>query len=189
MSAYHDFLINPDIEDLAGWSQEAADLDTIILDASDWGELKRKIGESRQEADVLVFKGGTNFDVRACEDPRLDIILVTGDSRITQSTAEAASKNNVKIAFDLSQLRSDRVEKMKLWKTDIKIITKHGAEYMVTTNANTGKDIRAPRDIAALINELGGKGIQAVKRTPSNLMREIEERESEGFVNKGVEEV
>jgi RNase P/RNase MRP subunit p30 len=189
MSGFHDFLIDSDIQDLAGWNREAAELNTVILEASDWGELKRKIGEKREDADILVFRGDKDFNARACEDSRLDILLVGGDSRIAQSTAEAASQNGVAIAFDFSELKSDRVEKMKSWKTDIKILEKHGADYIITTNAEREEDIRAPRDIASLINELGGEGLKAVKEVPSRLMEEALERKSDRFIGKGVEEM
>lgn len=189
MNGFHDFLINSDIEDLAGWSREASDLNAVILEASDWGELKRRIGEVREDADILVFRGDRDFNSKACQDSRLDILLVGGSSRIAQSTAEAATSNGVVVAFDFSSLSSDKVEKMKIWKTDIKILEKHGADYIVTTNAETEKDIRAPRDIAALIDELGGEGLKAVKENPSHLMKEVIERNSEGFISKGVEEL
>ena len=189
MSGFHDFLIDSDIEDLAGWSRDAAELNTVILEASEWGELKRKIGEKKEDADILVFTGDSDFDARACEDSRLDMLLVGGECRIAQSTAEAASQNGVAIAFDFSELRSDRVEQMKLWKTDIKILEKHGAEYIVTTNAEAEEDIRAPRDISALINELGGEGLKAIKENTSNLLKGVMDKNSDRFVSQGVEEL
>lgn len=189
MNGFHDFLIDSDIEDLAGWSREAAELDTVLLEASEWGEIKRKIAEEREDADILVLRGDKEFNSRACEDSRLDMVLVQGNSRIAQSTAEAASKHGIVVAFDFSSLRENRLEEMKKWKTDISILNKHGADYTVTTGADAEEDVRDPRDISALIDELGGDGAKAVKRVPSRLMKKVKSRKSGGFVNKGVDEV
>lgn len=191
MSGFHDFLIDPRIEDLAGWSQEAAELDTIVLEASEWGELKRKIDQNREEADVLVFDGDSDVNPKACEDPRLDIILASSkkDERIAQATAKAALENEIAIALDFSTLKSKRVEELKAWRKNLRVLEKYDTDYIVTTNADAQLDIRAPRDIAALIGELGGDGEKAVKDVPQKILKDIKERNSQGYIGKGVEEL
>lgn len=190
MSGFHDFLINSSIEDLSGWSREAPEMDIVVLEASDWGELKRKIDQSRKDADILVFRGDKEVNPRACEDPRLDIVIATGeDERISQATAKAASENEVAIAFDFSKLNNGRVKKMKAWKRDLRILEKHYTDYIVTTNAESQEDIRAPRDIAALIDELGGDGEKAVRETPQKILDAFKKRDSDSYLSKGVEKV
>lgn len=191
MTGFHDFLIDSSIEDLAGWSREAAELDTVILEASEWGELKRKIDQNREEADILIFRGHKEVNPKACEDPRLDIVLGAGkkSERIAQATAKAAFENEIAIAFDFSTLKGKRVEKLKAWRKAIRVLEKYGTEYVVTTNADIQEDIRAPRDIAALINELGGNGEKAVKESPKQILSSFKERNSEGYIGEGVEKV
>lgn len=188
MSGFHDFLIDSTIDDLCGWSRESTKLKTVVLEASNWGELKRKIGEKREEADVLVVKGDKKFNTKACEDARIDIVIISGEQRIDQAAAKAASENNVTFAFDFSTLKADRIKRMKIWKTDIQILQKYDVDYLATTNPENSSDIRAPRDIAALINELGGDGMRAVKEAPSQIMSELKQRKSSNFISKGVEE-
>ena len=196
MTEFHDFLINSDLEELNGWSHEATQQDTVILEASEWGELKRKIGEHRKEADILAFKGGDEkLNRKAVEETRLDILLHPDKNRdnsgLNHILAEKAAENNVIVAFDFSQLyRSKRRDLvMKDWRKNIKLLEKYDAPYLITTNASKSDQLRAPRDLAALIDELNGEGLKAVKEVPSQLLDEVEKRNSESYIRPGVEEV
>lgn len=196
MTDFHDFFINSEIDELHNWSRQATELNTVILEASDWGELKRKIGENRKEADILAFRGGDEeLNRKAVEEPRLDILLHPEKNRensgLNHILAEKAAENSVAIGFDFSYLygssRRDLV--MKDWRKNLKLLEKYDAPYITTTRASKLDEIRAPRDLAALINELGGKGLKSVKDAPSEILERVEKRNSDEFVRPGVEEV
>jgi len=196
MSKFHDFLISSNLEELNGWSHRATELDTVILEASDWGELKRKIGENRKEADLLVFEGGDEeLNRKAVEESRIDILLHPEKNRensgLNHILAEKAAENSVAIGFDFKYLynsnRRDLV--LKDWRKNLKLLEKYDAPYIMTTKASKESELRAPRDLSALIDELGGKGLKAVKETPGGILALVEKRNSEGFVRPGVEEV
>lgn len=78
---------------------------------------------------------------------------------------------------------------MKDWRKNLKLLEKYDAPYITTTRASKLDEIRAPRDLAALINELGGKGLKSVKDAPSEILERVEKRNSDEFVRPGVEEV
>jgi len=196
MAEFHDFLINSELEELSGWSPEATQLDTVILGASGWGELKRKIGNHRKEADLLIFKGGNEkLNRKAVEEPRLDMLLHPERNRensgLNHILAEKAAENNVAIVLDFKFLynssRRDLV--LKDWRKNLKLLEKYDAPYIITTNASKTSEIRAPRDLAALIDELGGSGLKAVKDTPAKILKLVEKRSSGEFIRPGVEEV
>lgn len=196
MAEFHDFFINSEVDELYGWSCRATQLNTVILEASYWGELKRKIGEHRKEADILAFKGGDEeLNRKAVEEPRLDILLYPEKNRensgLNHILAEKAAENYVAIGFDFSYLHNSKRKDlvMKDWRKNLKLLEKYDAPYILTTNASEPEEIRAPRDLAAVINELGGEGLKAVKETPSDMLETVEKRESDEFIGAGVEEV
>lgn len=196
MTEFHDFFTNSKIDDLHGWSRRATEVNTVVLEASDWGELKKKIGENREDADILAFKGGDEeLNRKAVEEHRLDILLHPEKNRensgLNHVLAEKAAENFVAIAFDFSYLYNSKRRNlvMKDWRKNLKLLEKYDAPYLITTSASNSQDIRAPRDLSALIDELGGEGLKAVKETSKKLLELVEKRNEDGFVRPGVEEV
>lgn len=194
MTEYHDFFINSEIEETAEWSREAADLESVIIEASDWEELKEEIKSERTEADILAFKGGDEeLNRKAVEQSEIDVILHPEKNRknsgINQVIAKKASKNNVAIGYDFAHLyNSNKREKiMSQWRQSLKILEKYNAPYLITTSASSRKDIRAPRDLSAVIEVLGGYGLKAVKKTPTNLLKTVKDREKS--LRPGIEEI
>lgn len=196
MTGFHDFFINSNLEQFHDWKEESARLNAVVLDASSWGELKRKITQNREKADILAFKGGDEkLNRKAIEEPRLDVLLHPEKNRehsgLNHILAEKAAENYVAIGLDFSYLyhssRRDLV--MKDWRKNINLLEKYNAPYIITTRAQKSYQLRAPRDLASLINELGGSGQKAVKETPSKILERIKKRKNPDFVNPGVDEV
>jgi len=196
MTGFHDFFIDSKLDQIHGWKEESVELNAVVLEASEWGELKRKINQNRGKADILAFEGGDEkLNRKAVEEPRLDVLLHPEKNRehsgLNHVLAEKAAENYVAIGLDFSYLyhssRRDLV--MKDWRKNIKLLEKYDAPYIITTRARKSYQLRAPRDLASLINELGGSGQKAVKQTPSKILERIKKRESSDFLGPGIEEV
>ena len=131
MTEFHDFFIQDNIieeaEDL-GWSRESVDSDFKILEAEDWGELKRKISQNREEYDILAFSGGNHeLNRKAFSDSRMDIILHPGrgrkDSGMNHIDTEKAAENNVAVGFSLKEIPEDQKkqsQKLAEWRRNLK---------------------------------------------------------------------
>lgn len=173
-----------------GWSAVNGDFETRFLEAEDWGELKQKIRNSRDEADVLVFEGGDEeLNRKAASDPRLDVLLHPEkdrkDSGIDHVLAEKAAENRVAIGFDLSILPESSKQRSHVlahWRRNLKLVEKYGTPYILTTGAQDRYDLRAPRDLAALIDSLGHEGLPAVKRYPGKILERAEKAGEDGFI-------
>lgn len=190
MTKFHDFLIDSDIEKLLGWNRQSAGLDTAVLEASDWGELKRKIGEERESKDLIAFNSENDeLAVKASEDPRIDILIYRSEETINHVIAKKASENCIQIGFSLKQLQNsqNKYSILKTWSDSIQILEKFDTQYLITTEAEKSSDIRPPRDLSALITELEGDGKKAVSKNPLKLLKKVESRETDSFVRPGVE--
>lgn len=201
MSQFYDLClreISDEMKELAeelGWTATNCEFNTVFLEASDWGELKQKIKENRQEADILVFKGGSaELNRKAAEDTRIDILLHPEkgrkDSGIDHVIAEEAAKNKVTIGFDLQQLTKNEKQQthtLTAWRKNLKLCEKYDTPYIITTGATEKFDLRAPRELAAVIRSLEFKGNRAVSEYPKEILERAEKVNEEGFIRPGVE--
>lgn len=187
-----------EIEEFAeelGWTATSCEFNTVFLEANDWGELKKKIKDNRDEADVLVFKGGdAELNRKAAEDTRIDVILHPEkdrkDSGIDHVIAEKAAKNKVAIGFDLKQLKGSRKSQTHIltaWRKNLKLCKKYDTPYIITTGATSKFELRAPRDLASVIGSLGFKGKEAVLKHPRKMLERAEKVNEEGFIRPGEE--
>ncbi len=187
-----------EIEELAeelGWTSTSCDFETVLLEAEDWGELKQKIGSSREKADVLVFLGGNEeLNRKAAGDSRVDIILHPErgrkDSGINHVIAKEASENNVAIGFDFQQLVTGgktQTHILSHWRRNLKLCEKYNTPYIITSGAREKYDLRAPRDLESIINSLGYEGRKAVSDYPSRILERAGKVDENGFVRPGVE--
>jgi len=173
MAEFHDFFISRELEDTAekfGWSQRSIEASVKILEAEDWGELKRKIGENREDYDILAFRGGDHdLNRKAFSESRMDVVLHPGkkrkDSGMNHVDAEKATENNVAVGFSLRQIPGDgkrQSQELNKWRRNLKLCEKYGAPYIITTEARKESELRNPLDLAAVINSLGYTGKKAV---------------------------
>lgn len=177
------------------WTATSCDLKTVFIEADDWGDLKRKIGENREDAAVLVFRGGDEeLNRKAAGDTRIDILLHPErgrkDSGIDHVIAEEAAENRVAIGFDLRQLfGSDKAQThvLRHWSRNLKLCEKYGTPYVITSGASNRHQLRAPRELAAVINSLGFDGKAAVSENPAEIVERTQRAREEGFVRPGVE--
>lgn len=171
---YFDLCISDPSEQLGskmvklGW-QDPSSYSTVILETEDWGELKKKIGETREENHVIAVRGGDEkINRKTVTDPRVDLLVHPGrgrkDSGLDKGIAETAAENNIAIALDFSRTRGSSKEKVHLfteWRKNLKICRKYDVSYTVTTAAEDKYEIRSPRDLDALLDSLGFSGRQA----------------------------
>ncbi|MFB6208449.1 MAG: RNase P subunit p30 family protein [Candidatus Nanohaloarchaea archaeon] len=199
MPEFYDLCLREDSTEVCGTAEELGwtapcDIDTVFLEAGDWGELKQKIKQERGKADVLVFRGGDEeLNRKAASDPRVDVLLHPErgrkDSGMNHVVAKEAAENNVAIGFDFSRLLADDKTKTHVlahWRRNLKLCEKYGVEYIITTGAREKYGLRAPRDLAAVIDSLGYNGMEAVKHNPSRILNRVKERKGDDFVMPGV---
>ena len=154
-----------------GW-QDFENYSTKMIEADDWGELKKKLRKFREENHVIVFLGGNEeMNRKAVSDPRVDILLHPGknrkDSGFDEPMAEKAAENDVTIGLDfrmLSTSNKKRVHTLSNWRKNLMLCEKHGVSYLITTAANQKYELRAPRDLKSLIDSLGYSGKDAVEK-------------------------
>lgn len=176
-----------------GWT--TLQTETAFLEADSWGELKRKIGDARADSDVLVFLGGDEeLNLKAASDTRVDVLLhperERKDSGVNHVIAKEAADNHVAIGFDLQQLMVDGKERthvLRHWRRNLMLCEKYDAPYVITTGARTTHQLRAPRDLASIIDSLGYHGRKAVSDHPSEIIERAERARGEGFIRPGQE--
>jgi len=202
MTEFYDLCLretSKEIEKLAdeiGWSGTNSEFNTVFIEASDWGELKRKIKKNRDKAEILVFKGGdVELNRKAAEDTRIDILLHPEkgrkDSGIDHVIAEAGAKNRVALGFDLQQLMENSKKQthvLTAWRKNLKLCEKYNTPYIITSGAKGKFELRAPRELAAIVKSLGFKGNRAVSEYPKKIIERSERANQDGFV-RPVQEV
>lgn len=197
--SYYDLCLQKTSEEIKekaeelGWEATNCEFETVFLEADDWGELKRKIGQNRENADVLVFRGGDeDLNRKAAEDSRIDVLLHPEkgrkDSGINHVVAEEAAMNDVAIGFDLRMLDSSsktRSHILRHWNRNLMLCDKYDAPYIITSGAGEKFDLRAPRDLASIIDSLGYKGSKAISGFPEQILERAERVKEERFVRPG----
>lgn len=180
-----------------GWDITNCSFDTVFLEADEWGELKRKIKQKRNKADVLVYKGGNEkLNRKAAEDTRVDVLLHPEkgrkDSGVDHVIAEKASNNKVAIGLDFRQLMTDSKTKshiLKHWRRNLMLCEKYDAPYIITSGAEEKLDLRAPRDLKSIIESLGYNGSKAASNYPQKIIERSKKAKDSGTVRPGVEKV
>lgn len=199
MTQFYDLCIrekSSDIKAMArelGWAGTNCKLETVFLEADNWGELKKKIKDNRKKADLLIFKGGNvELNRKAAEDSRVDILLHPEkgrkDSGIDHVIAEEASENNVALGFDLQELKDDKkkqTHKLKSWRKNLRLCEKYGTPFVITSGAKEKYDLKAPRELAAILNSMGFNGKKAVSEHPENIVKRSEKINEDGFIRPG----
>ncbi len=201
MTRFYDLCLretSSDIDEFAeelGWNATSCGLETVFLEAGDWGELKRKIGETREDADVLVFLGGNEeLNRKAVGDTRVDVLLHPEkgrkDSGINHVISKDAAENQVAIGFDLQQLMNGQKKRTHVlghWRRNLKLCEKYDVPYVLTSGAREKLELRAPRDLASIIDSLGSNGKKAVSDFPAKILERNNRVDEDGFVRPGME--
>ncbi|MBP1908791.1 ribonuclease P protein component 3 [Methanolobus bombayensis] len=154
------------------------------------------VGKYRKKTDVIVIRGGTeNINRAAVENSNVDILSGFGsmkDNGLNHILARSASDNDVAIAFDLGEVVSQRggrrVRTLSNFRKDLALVRKYDVPFILTSNAGSCYDLRAPRELIALAGLFGmtkEEAISGLSSTPECIISR--NRPSKSYVFEGVE--
>ena len=154
------------------------------------------IGKYRNIVDVLVVHGGDeNINRAAVENRNVDILahpITPKDSGLNHVLAKSASDNNVAIEFNLDAIFKGhggrRVHALSHFRKNVEIARKFDVPMILTSNATSYFDLRAPREMVALAGLFGmdkDEAISAISTVPAGII--ARNRQGSKFIREGVE--
>jgi ribonuclease P/MRP protein subunit RPP1 len=151
--------------------------------------IREEIKKYRDSDHILIVKGGEEEINRAAvETEGLDILL--HPLEFNNVLAKAASDNSVSIGFNLGLLIRlqgvARVRELKTMKINLKHARKYKLQLIITSDAHSIYDLRAPREMVALSSLFGmteKEAVNAMSAGPLNILR----RKSPDYIQEGVE--
>jgi ribonuclease P/MRP protein subunit RPP1 len=168
----------------------------IEIVATSPSKLHGLIGKYRKNVDVLIVHGG-NEDINraAVENPNVDILAhpqMGRHSGLNHILAKSASENNVAIEFNLDAIIKGRggrrVQTLSNFRTNLNIARKYDVPMILTSNASSYFDLRAPREMIAIAGLFGMNKDEASSALSATAAGIIEKKRSKpGFIREGVE--
>ena len=182
---HQDFFTEPDFPEV---------IRGVEVVAKNANELRRQVDKFRGRVKVLAVHGGDPAINRAaCEDDRVDILLHPPDGKtsgINHILARLAADKYVAIGFELEPIicskGGSRVRIISNYKTNLALVKKYGAPFVVVSGAMSTYDMRDVRASVALCRLFGMSEKDAVKGMsfyPSEILR----KRSPGYIMEGVE--
>ena len=152
--------------------------------------LIQMIRKHRAKACVLSVHGGNEKINRAAvESHDVDILSHPGE-KLNQVLIRFASENRVAIEFNLDSIikmrGTERVRALAEFRHNLKLARKYDAPMILTSNAQSVYDLRAPREMIALASVFGMTEEEAIASL-STVPEEIVRRGSEKWIMEGVE--
>jgi ribonuclease P/MRP protein subunit RPP1 len=154
------------------------------------------IGKFRKSVDVLIVHGGSETVNRAAlENPRVDILnhpAFEKSSGLNQVLAKAAAENGVAIGLTLRPLLnsrgSRRIRLLSDLRANLDLARKYEVSLILSSDAMSCFDLRAPMDALALAEICGleeDEAIDAMSTVPEKII--ARKRPGTGYVREGVE--
>ncbi|MCL7410995.1 MAG: ribonuclease P protein component 3 [Methanosarcinaceae archaeon] len=154
------------------------------------------IGKYRNNVDVLIVHGGDeDINRAAVENKNVDILahpITPKDSGLNHVLAKSASDNNVAIEFNLDAIfigrGGRRVHALSYFRKNVEIARKFDVPMVLTSNAVSYFDLRAPREMIALAGLFGmdkDEAVAAISTVPAGIISR--NRQGSGFIREGVE--
>ncbi|MFD1599492.1 RNase P subunit p30 family protein [Halobellus rarus] len=185
-------------------------VDAAEIVAPDPQRASGAVGNARTKHTVVIVSGGTNALNRfAVEQARVDVLARPfegavaatsadendnrGDGEVNHVLAKAASENDVRIEVNLGPaLRTrggHRVRHLSKLRQLKRLLDHYDAPYVVSVNPTSHLQLRAPRELAAVGDEigLGDEWIREGLDEWGRLVAQNRERRSESFIAPGVE--
>lgn len=168
----------------------------VELKTDNASKLHGLVGKYRQIVDVIIVHGGSESINRAAvENSNVDILSGFGsmkDNGLNHVLAKSANDHNVAISFDLSEIilqrGGRRVRALSNFRKDLKLVRKYDVPYILTSNARSLYDMRAPREVIALAGLFGmtqQEAICGLSTIPETIIKN--NRPSHTQVYEGVE--
>ncbi|SDC26694.1 RNase P subunit p30 family protein [Natrinema hispanicum] len=154
------------------------------------------VGNYRTTKTIVAVHGGTNAMNRfAVEQAKVDVLAhpMAGDGDINHVLVKAAVENGVRLEFDLSgvlrQSGGRRVRTLQSLRKLREIVDHYDAPYVVSAEPTSHLEVRAPRELKALGEELGftREFIEDGLAEWGRLAERNRHIHSESFIEPGVE--
>ena len=134
----------------------------VEIRTSDQQSASGAIGNHRTSETIVGIHGGTNAMNRfAVEQAKVDVLAhpMAGDGDINHVLVKAAVENGVRLEFDLSgvlrQSGGRRVRTLQSLRKLREIVDHYDAPYVVSAGPTSHLEVRAPRELKALGEEIG----------------------------------
>ncbi|MDD4496754.1 MAG: ribonuclease P protein component 3 [Methanosarcinaceae archaeon] len=156
------------------------------------------IGKFRKKVDVLAVHGGSEKVNRAAvENSGVDILNHPSPEMgrgLNQVLAKAAGENEVAIGLSLSALLYSRgfrrVRLLSEYRATLELARKYEVSIVLSSDAMSCFDLRAPREMAAIAELFGmeeDEALASLSTVPTGIL--ARNRPSAGYVRPGVEVV
>lgn len=156
------------------------------------------IGMFRKKVDVLAVHGGSEKINRAAvENSSVDILNHPSPEKgrgLNQVLAKAAGENEVAIGLSLAALLYSRgfrrVHLLSDYRATLELARKYDVPLLLSSDAMSCFDLRAPREMAAFAELFGmeeDEALDAISTVPEKVL--ARNRPSAGYVRPGVEVV
>jgi ribonuclease P/MRP protein subunit RPP1 len=130
----------------------------VEIVASTVRDLRRKITFFRDISTIVSVHGGDErINRAACRDDRVDLLMHPERGKrsgINQVTAKLAEKNGVALGLSLGYFwKTEELERSRLLafqRKNVALCQKFGVQVVITSDANSHFDLRAPRQLKAL---------------------------------------
>ncbi|WP_049900375.1 RNase P subunit p30 family protein [Natrinema sp. J7-1] len=137
-------------------------VDGVEIRADDPRQASGSVGNYRSSETIVGIHGGTNDLNRfAVEQPKVDVLAhpMTDGGDVNHVLAKAAVENGVRIEFDLSGVLREsgghRVRIVQSLRKLREIVDHYDAPYVVSADPRSHLELRAPRELQALGEQLG----------------------------------
>ncbi|MEA1957241.1 MAG: RNase P subunit p30 family protein [Euryarchaeota archaeon] len=143
----------------------------IEIRAKSVSELKRRIRLYYGKVPLIVVRGGSKeLNEAALKNSMVDVLAPQhgehGKEGLTHVLVRYAAENDVAIEFNLNAIihgrRSDRARILGKMREILKFVRKYKAMPVITSNAHSIYDLRAPREMVALASLFGMRKEEAV---------------------------
>jgi ribonuclease P/MRP protein subunit RPP1 len=167
----------------------------VEVRASDPSRASGLVGNHRSTATIVAVHGGTVAMNRfAVEQPAVDVLAhpMAGDGDVNHVLAKAAAKNGVRFEFSLHDVLhatgGQRVRQIQSLRKLREVVEHFGAPYVVSADARSHLDLRAPRELVAVGETIGfsESQIETGLTEWQRLADRNRERTSSSFVEPGV---
>ncbi len=170
-------------------------VDAVEIDADDPTGASGAVGNCRPEHTVVCVAGGdAALNRYAVEEPRVDVLArpSAGAGGFNHVLAKAARDNGVHVEFDfgpvLRRSGGDRVRALSALRKLREIVTYYDAPHVVSANASSHLELRAPRELVAVGDRVGfdPEWVREGLRAWGSIATRNRERRSERFIEPGV---
>lgn len=168
----------------------------VEIVADDPPSASGSVGNFRPDFPIVLLRGGTNALNRfAVEQDRVDVLArpMAGDGDFNHVLAKAARDHGTRVEFDLGPVLREsggsRVRALKDLRKLRELVTQYDAPFVVSARPSSHLELRAPRELAAVGEEIGftAEQVGAGLAEWGRLADRNRNRLSEEFISPGVE--